>query len=77
MPDQSYRNPKLVETVVGALAHWPVLGVGECLGEDMARAALARGVYACGIFWALYDEDPKNAGPVLQEILNDSNDFLV
>jgi hypothetical protein len=75
MPAQSYRNPKLVETVVGAFARWAV--PGECLGEDMARAALARGVYACGIFWALYDEDPRNAGPILQELLNDSDDFLV
>jgi hypothetical protein len=75
MPDQSYRNPKLVETVVGAFARWAV--PGECLDEDMARAALARGVYACGIFWALYDDDPKNAGPILQEVLNDSADFLV
>ena len=43
----------------------------------MARAALARGVYTCGIFWALYDDDPKNAGPILQEVLNNSDDFLV
>jgi hypothetical protein len=75
MPDQSYRKPKLVETVVGAFARWAV--PGECLGEDMARAALARGVYTCGIFWALYEDDPKNAGSILQEVLNDSDDFVV
>jgi hypothetical protein len=78
MPDQPYRNPKLVETVVGALARQQVFGEGQgCLGEDMARAALARGVYTCRIFWALYDDDPKNAGLILQEVLNNSDDFLV
>jgi hypothetical protein len=75
MPDQSYRKPKLVETVVGAFARHSV--PGDCLGEDMARAALARGVYACGIFWALYEDDPKNAGPIMLEVLNNSDDFLV
>jgi hypothetical protein len=78
MPDQSYRNPKLVETVVGALAREQVLGEGQgFLGEDMAHAALARGVYTSRLFWALYDDDPKNAEPILQEVLNDSDDFLV
>jgi hypothetical protein len=81
MPGQAYRNPELVETIVGALARfsfrkasWPADSVHQRM-EDRARVRLAEGVEIIHLLWALRPRPFPDRTRILVEALN-SEDFI-